>query len=158
LRENAKEKDGELPQYTDVYHSPEVGLYSENTKMVKTFHKGQFYALNEPINVNIISSAAINFGKPDGYKNNPFIKAQKLQEQEPYVDMRRRIKTQLAMAIIGGNEALVTGVFGCGRYAAKKSQISKIYQEELANPLFKNKLKLVVLSFGDTEPYSSYES
>ena len=157
LLENAEEKDGMSPQYVDVYHSPEVGLYSENTKMVKTFYKGQFYSLNVPIDVNIISSAAINFGKPDGYKNNPFIQAQKLQEQEPYVDMRRRIKTQLAMAIIGGNEVLVTGIFGCGRYAAKKKKISTIYQEELANPLFKDKLKLVVLSFGDTEPYSSYD-
>ncbi len=157
LLENSKNpSDNTLSRYTDVYQSPEVGLYTENAKLIKRFINGVFFTLEKPIDINVISSAAINFGKTKGYENNWFIEKQNLQTQDPYIDIRRRIRMQLATAILAGNDVFITGLFGCGRYNANKSKISEIYQEELKNPLFKNKLKLVVLTVGDADPYSNF--
>ncbi|VXB80637.1 conserved hypothetical protein [Flavobacterium sp. 9AF] len=114
--------------YTDAM------IYSPQTPV---FRKDRGELLNQPVDCNFITSAAVNAG---------VIKRQEPElEKEIEAVMRRRIDKMLALSLSKGNEVLVLGAWGCGVFRNDSQMIASLFKEHLRGK-YKGAFKKIIFA------------
>ena len=124
-----------IVEYKDKNHSPEVGLYSKECYLIKKITNGLFNVIDSPIKINVISSSA----------------------DEDEQKLKQKIWIQIALAILGKNDILITGDFGSGKYKHEPKQILEMYKETLERPEFRNKISKFVYVSNEPILYSEFD-
>ncbi|MDR3030942.1 MAG: TIGR02452 family protein [Holosporales bacterium] len=151
LPESAEDSD-KVEKYSDVLHSPESVLYSQGVTLIKRVDKNYvFLTADEPISLDVINVAGINFNPKFGEsQNNPFLKA--LNLKDPYEEIERRIELMFTLAIIHDADVLILGKYNLGNFMGDPRKISQIYNKYIKK--YNGYFEKIVLAAGDLTPYA----
>lgn len=93
-------------------------LYTTNAIFFKDFH----YEHMEPINANVVTIAAFNFNKREDVK--PVFSDYELETKQ-------KIRLMLSLAIMGGNDNIILGSWGCGVFKNDPTRMATMFRDVL---------------------------
>jgi uncharacterized protein (TIGR02452 family) len=168
LRESLHYHADSSGKYAKFQHSPEFGLLTKDVMIIKNVRgDNKFYAINNPVKVDVISMAAVKFEK-DGLKPKPNQPFERFRPKPTtgvsdeitkwaYDEIRQRVFLIFAMAILSGADVLVVGPFASGLNNANPKIMSSTFQEVMQDPLINDQIPIIVLvGGGKVAPYSDF--
>ena len=110
------------------------GIYTPHVTVFKGSDDEEYPYLDEPYFIDVLTVAAV--------KNPNILEGNKISEKDKETT-RNKIRTMLNLALMGGNDALVLGAFGCGAYHTPPEEIALIFKEILSEEGYKDSFKAV---------------
>lgn len=120
------------------------GVYSPGVTVFRNAHDHYAY-LEEPYKIGIVSVAALSFKEKKG-KDLQYQNAEGGFTPEGEAIMRNKIRTIYRISLENGHDALVAGAFGCGAFRLPGTDVSRLFNEILNEPEFKNKFRKVTFA------------
>lgn len=110
------------------------GIYTPHVTVFRGTDEEEYPYLDETFFIDVLTVAAI--------KNPKLLEGNKLSEEDKDVT-RNKIRTMLNLALMGGNDSLVLGAFGCGAYHTPPEEIATLFKEVLSEEGYRDSFKAV---------------
>ena len=110
------------------------GIYTPHVTVFKGSDDEKYPYLDEPYIIDVLTVSAV--------KNPNILEGNKISEKDKETT-RNKVRTMFNLALMGGNDALVLGAFGCGAYHTPPEEIALVFKEILSEEGYKDSFKAV---------------
>lgn len=139
----------------DIIYTPNVTVFKTDTAYPKLMQEKDWYE------VNVITCAAPNLRErpSNAYNSGDGKQAIKLTDKELLALHEKRLRRIFDVAVMGGNEVMILGAFGCGAFANNPEVVALAAKNVIAE--YRNAFKViefaVYCSAWDEENYRVFE-